>query len=221
MFAAKFRRICLFSLLTGVVAAVKIPLTRSSEVCNHKSNQSVRRKIILERYKTENFFYSSDIVERYNMAAIRAPKQWSLTKQETITSFEAWRQNLQYTLSLDPNFAGFLVDDVTWLKKTNAQPLRGFQNDGEDVAEANRRTAAQKCTHLELMLGQIANYCPVISRSTIVKNSTSIKSIWQSIRSHYGFQSTGGHFLDFNNIHLEQMNDQRTCINDIHVRFAE
>ena len=137
------------------------------------------------------------------MAAIRAPKQWSLTKQETITSFEAWRQNLQYTLSLDPNFAGFLVDDVTWLKKTNAQPLRGFQNDGEDVAEANRRTAAQKCTHLELMLGQIANYCQVISRNTIVKNSTSIKSIWQSIRSHYGFQSTGGHFLDFNNIHLE------------------
>ena len=30
----------------------------------------------------------------------RAPKQWSLTKQETITSFEAWRQNLQYILSL-------------------------------------------------------------------------------------------------------------------------
>ena len=170
-----FRRICLFSLLTGVVAAVKIPLTRSSEVCNHKSNQSVRRKIILERYKTESFFYSSDIVERYNMAAIRAPKQWSLTKQKTITSFEAWGQNLQYTLFLDPNFAGFLVDDVTWLKKTNAKPLRGFQNNGEDVAEANRRTAAQKGTHLELMLGQIANYCPVISRNTIVKNSTSIK----------------------------------------------
>ena len=117
------------------------------------------------------------------MAAIRAPKQWSLTKQETITSFEAWRQNLRYTLSLDPNFAGFLVDDVTWLKKTNAQPLHGFQNDGEDVAEVNRRTAAQKCTHLELMLDQIANYCPVISRNTIVKNSTSINKINLAIYS--------------------------------------
>jgi hypothetical protein len=53
------------------------------------------------------------------------------------------------------------------------------------------------------MLGQIANYCPIISRNTIVKNSTSISSIWQSIRLHYGFQSTGRHFLDFNNIHLE------------------
>ena len=50
---------------------------------------------------------------------------------------------------------------------------------------------------LELMLGQIANYCPVISRQTIVRNSTSIDSIWQAIRLHYGFQSTGAHFIDF------------------------
>ena len=53
------------------------------------------------------------------------------------------------------------------------------------------------------MLGQIANYCPVISRSTIVKNSTSIDNIWQAIRTHYGFQSTGGHFLDFADFKLE------------------
>ena len=35
------------------------------------------------------------------MAGARAPKQWSLSKNETITSFESWRQNLLYTLSLD------------------------------------------------------------------------------------------------------------------------
>ena len=52
-------------------------------------------------------------------------------------------------------------------------------------------------------MGQIANYCPVISRNTIVKNSTSLSTIWQAIRAHFVFQSTGGHFLDFNNIHLE------------------
>lgn len=135
--------------------------------------------------------------------AARAPKQWTLTKQETITSFESWRQNLQYILSLDANFAPFLVDDVTWLKKTPANPLRGMANDGEEIPENNRRNGAQKVTHLELMLGQIANYCPIISRNTFVKNSTSMNSIWQAIRMHYGFQSTGGHLLDFNNIHLE------------------
>lgn len=53
------------------------------------------------------------------------------------------------------------------------------------------------------MLGKIANYCPIISRNTIVKNSTSIESIWQAIRTHFGFQSTGAHFLDFDNIHLD------------------
>ena len=62
---------------------------------------------------------------------------------------------------------------------------------------------SQKSTHLELMLGQIANYCPIISRNTIVKNSTSVNQIWQDIRLHFGFQSSGSHFLDFNNIHLE------------------
>ena len=52
------------------------------------------------------------------------------------------------------------------------------------------------------MLGQIANYCPVISRNTIVKNSTSMSSIWQAIRLHFGFQSTGVRLLNFNNITL-------------------
>jgi hypothetical protein len=54
------------------------------------------------------------------MATMRAAKQWSLTKQETIASFEAWRQTLQYTLSLDPNFAGFLIDGFTWQQKTKS-----------------------------------------------------------------------------------------------------
>ena len=41
-------------------------------------------------------------------------------------------------------------------------------------------------TMVELILGQIANYCPIISRNTIVKNSTSIDQIWQTVRLHYG-----------------------------------
>ena len=127
----------------------------------------------------------------------RAPKQWCLSKSETINSFENWRQNLLYTLSLDSNFAPFLAEGFTWGKKTKADPLRGFTDDGEDVAEANRLTAQQKVNFLELMLGQIANYCPIIARNTLVKNSTSIQSIWNTIRQHFGFQITGAHFIDF------------------------
>lgn len=56
---------------------------------------------------------------------------------------------------------------------------------------------------LNLCLGQVANYCPVLFRDTIVKNSTSIQAVWQAIRTHFGFQSTGAHFLDFDAIQLE------------------
>ena len=46
-----------------------------------------------------------------------------------------------------------------WLKRTPTTPLRGPQDDGVDVAQQNvRRTAAQKVTHLELMLWQRANF---------------------------------------------------------------
>ena len=133
----------------------------------------------------------------------RAPKQWSLTREETITSFESWRQNLKYGLSLDRNFAAFIQEGVEWEKKSRNNPNRGFGDDGEEVAVAQRRTAAQKVIHFELMLGQIANYCPVISRNTIVKNSTSLENVWQSIRAHFGFQTTGAHFIDFAEMKLK------------------
>ena len=51
-------------------------------------------------------------------------------------------------------------------------------------------------------MGQIANFCPIVSRSSIIKNSVSLNDVWQKIRLHYGFQSTGAHFLDLSNIHL-------------------
>ena len=126
-----------------------------------------------------------------------------LTKSETISSFEVWRQNLYYTFSLDPNFAPFLAPECSWLKFCKTAPKRDLTDDpstdnaGADIPTGQRRTAAQKAAHLELMLGQIANFCPIIARNTIVKNYVSIDSIWQAIRLHFGFQTTGSHFLDF------------------------
>ena len=63
--------------------------------------------------------------------ASRAPKQWCLTKHETINSFENWRQNLQYTLSLDANFTPFMIDGSSWGKKSKGSPLRGFKDDAD------------------------------------------------------------------------------------------
>ena len=76
-----------------------------------------------------------------------APKQWSLTKNETITTFEAWRQSLQYSLSLDANFAPCLADNFTWLKKSSTALNRGLEPDGGDVPTTSRATAL----HLDLL----------------------------------------------------------------------
>ena len=75
-------------------------------------------------------------------------------------------------------------------------------------------SAAQKVILLEFLLGQIANYCPIINRNSIIRNSTSIESVWQAIRLHHGFQTTGGHFLDLADVKLE--NVLRTSTNVCH-----
>ena len=134
-------------------------------------------------------------------ATPRAPKQWALGKAEDVNSFENWRQNILYTLSLDTSFTPYLAENAKWNKKTKADPYRGFTNDPDGTYP--KLTAAQKVYSLEIMLGQIANFCPILSRNTIVKNSTSLSQIWQAIRLHYGFQSSGGHLIDFSYIHLK------------------
>ena len=132
------------------------------------------------------------------MANNRAPKQWDLTSNETLNSFKNWKENLVYTLSLDKSFAPFLKDGVTWGKQNSVNPTRGFQDDGEDVTD--KKTKEEKCASLNLMLGQIANYATIISRNSIIKASTSLNDIWEQIRLHYGFQTTGSRFLDLSAI---------------------
>jgi hypothetical protein len=68
-----------------------------------------------------------------NGKSTHAPKHENMN----INSFENWRQNLINSLSLEKNFAPFLVAGSIWQKKTKTTPNRGFVNDGEDVAEAD------------------------------------------------------------------------------------
>ena len=108
-----------------------------------------------------------------------------------------------YTITrqkLDKNFVPYLT--LKWAKKSKGAPSRDFVDDPNTVDEAVRKTKEQKSAALDLMLGQIAKFCPIISRNTIIKNSTSLDQIWQVIRLHFGFQSSGGHFLDFSDIRL-------------------
>ena len=137
------------------------------------------------------------------MATSKAPKQWTLSKDETLNSYNNWKENLIYTLSLDSNFSPFLKDDAKWTKASTTDPNRGLTDDDTSIDATTRKTKEQKVIQLNMMLGQIANYATVISRNQIVKNSTSLGDIWAKIREHYGFHITGSRFLDLSNIRLE------------------
>ena len=102
--------------------------------------------------------------------AQRAPRQWSLTKEESVNSFESGGK-ISSTSSLW-TITSRLADGFTWQRKTAANPNRGLVADVAPVPEAQRKTAPQKSVQLDLLL----NYCPIISRNTIVKNSTSLKT---------------------------------------------
>ena len=132
----------------------------------------------------------------------KAPKQWALPSDATVNQFEAWKNNLIFTLSLDKVNTNFLKDDSTWRKQTKSTTNRGFTDDAEPVPADQRLTGAQKASALNLMLGQIANYAP-INRSTIVKNSTSLKDVWKAIRQHLGFQANGARVLDLADMGLK------------------
>ena len=146
-------------------------------------------------------------------------KLWALTTTETFTSYMNWQENLIYVLGLDNRFTRMIADDFEW--EDGDADDHGFIDDvvpvpAEGVAAQNNapnnaqnkapnnaiQTAAQKVRALHLMLGQIANYCNVISRHQILYESTSLNSIWEMIREHFGFNVTGSRFLDLSSIRL-------------------
>ena len=57
-------------------------------------------------------------------------------------------------LSLEEAFAPYLKRDAMWGRKTKTNPFRGIS--GAD--------AEQQVSALEIMLGIIANYAPIVSR---------------------------------------------------------
>ena len=62
--------------------------------------------------------------------------------------------------------------------------------------------AAERSAKLELMLGFIANYAQIFNRNTIIRDSTSLKSVFQMLRKHFGFQSSGAQFLNIVDVRL-------------------
>ena len=139
----------------------------------------------------------------------RVSKPWSLTAKETLTSFENWKSNIIYNLRQDKDFSPFIRNSVTWTKK-KTDPLRRGLGDTEE------KKAEDRAEDLEQMLGCIANWSQWVRRKTIVENSKCLEDVWQAIRLHYGFNTSGANFLDFADIKLEP--DERG--EDLYQRMA-
>ena len=131
--------------------------------------------------------------------AYKPPKPWTLTDNETKSSFANWQSNQLYHLSLNNDFSTFIADDFAWQKKSVTN--RGLADDAEGTA--NRKTAVQKNIQLESMLSIIAQFCPSLLRGDVIKKSTSLKWIWQRVRKHYSFSQSEVNFLKLSEIHRE------------------
>ena len=128
-----------------------------------------------------------------------APKTWVLTKEETPSSFETWKENLLFNLTIDGSFSEFLAEDFKWSPPSVLN--RGLVDD--TTQGQNSRTAAQKVAYLNLMLGSIAGYAPIIRRTFFTQDACSLHDIWSRLRTYYHFRKTGALILDYESITLE------------------
>ena len=138
------------------------------------------------------------------MASSRlVPKQRSLNENESFASFEAWRESLVFHIVLDNKFARFIGD----LKNWSAYKIenRGFTDDGSDIAVETRMTAQVKSATLQVVLGAVASYAPVINHKYITQQAKSLDEIFERLRAHYGFRKTGSRITEALEFKLESM----------------
>ena len=129
-----------------------------------------------------------------------APKPTVLQGEPTPTQLEAWINNMIFNLTVDGSFEEFLAEGFTWSPSTVVN--RGLIDDENGPAQS-RRTARQKVAYLNLMLGSIHSYAPVISKRFITEEAQSLNEIWDRLRTRFGCRKTGGLILDLASISLE------------------
>ena len=128
-------------------------------------------------------------------------KPWKLSSDDDVdvTLFENWSTWVTYCLSNDAAAAPFV--EAAWQSSADSN-TRGLVADA-GAPGAGLLTVAQKKANLEMALGFIAINAPILSRNTIVHDSTSLQWIFNEIREYYGFQVNGSRWLDIEMIRLK------------------
>ena len=94
---------------------------------------------------------------KFTMSA-KPPKVNELSRNETLSSFLAWKGNLTYNLPLNPHFAQFLEDDVQWQPKSVSR-TRGLQN----LLDLYAKNSSDSCTESQFLGHNARHDCWVCS----------------------------------------------------------
>ena len=106
-----------------------------------------------------------------------------------------------FHISLDAKTARFTStgDLSTWTAADN----RGYVNDGTGTNEDIKMTAQAKAALLNIVLGSVASFSPVISWTFITQEATSLNDVWDRLRAFYGFRRTGSKILELVEMKLQ------------------
>lgn len=144
------------------------------------------------------------------------PKIRTLTSNETLSTLETWKSTIQYGLRLNPEFKEYLEEGYIWGRKTRINPSRELKDvyKKETIVDPKDNTkteevlvkirSKEECADVvDLLLEQVANYCPHVPRTDITKDCRSMKEVWVTIRSFYNKQLTGASMNDVWNVRRE------------------
>ena len=109
--------------------------------------------------------------------SIKALRPGRLSEDETLTSFEDWKNNLIFYLNQDKTFAPFLKADATWKKSSDSESNRGLA-DGDAERSLNN------------FLGVIAGLAPPLLHGDGIDDLTKLDDIFNTIRTYYQFASS-------------------------------
>ena len=130
--------------------------------------------------------------------AFKPRKLEVLTENESVASVNSWQQNLEFQIASCDDFGQFM--ELEWGVKSVRN--RGLSDDEEGTIP--KRSAIQKCSILNHLIGLVVSYCPENIRLEIERKATSLKWIWSRVRRHYGFTKSEGSFLKLSGIKLEE-----------------
>ena len=116
-----------------------------------------------------------------------------LTDDETLTSFEDWKNNLTFYLNQDKEFSEFLKETTLWKKSSELVTNRG-------LADVDKYQALQR------FLGLIASLSPPLLYHEIINDTTKITDIFRLLQCYYQFSPSESTFIKYGAIKRDVIN---------------